>query len=78
MMASLRKGDQILTASRTGVPVVNDYEVIDQEETRKGAWAVVIAIALAFALILQMEAENSQTEAKRTVSSRMATVFDPS
>jgi hypothetical protein len=77
-MAHSRKGSQVFAATRTGVPVYNDYEINEPAETRNGAWLVVIAVAIAFGLILQMEAESSKTESKRTASSRMATVIEPS
>lgn len=67
-----------MTAGRTGVPVAYDYEVNDQEENRKGAWLAILAIAVAFAVVLQMESEQRRPDTQRMVTSRMATVLESS
>lgn len=74
-MIGSRKGSQILAAQRTGVHVAYDEEVNDQIENTRGAWAVMFAMALAFALILQMDSEKSRGASEEIVSSRMATAL---
>lgn len=57
-MARILKGLKNLTASRTGLPSVNDYDEFELPDSRRGAWIAILALAIAFALSLQMEAES--------------------
>lgn len=63
-MAHQRKEFKALTAPRTGLPV-QDKDEYEQPEGTKSAWLVVIALAIAFALVLRMEAEDAHPEPKQ-------------
>jgi hypothetical protein len=71
-MSNLLKGLQSLTATRTGVPVSYDYEDADREESRRGTWLILLAVAVAFAVVLQMDAESIQSNAKKGVAGRVS------
>lgn len=72
-MSNLWKGLQSLTASRTGVPVSYEYDDYDRAESRRGTWVILIAVAVAFAVVLQMDAENIQARSKKELAGRIST-----
>lgn len=59
-MYNLWKQTRGLAANRTGVPASHELEDDSFSESRRGSWIVVLAVALAFALVLQMETERRQ------------------
>lgn len=74
-MAKIRKEFKSLTASRTGLPAVQEDDQ-DSLESNRGGWLIIIAIVIAFTVALQMESEQ-RTPDKKTLLNYMATQFDP-
>jgi hypothetical protein len=60
-MFNLWKEYRGLAATRTGVPALPDWEEDSFSESRRGSWIAVLAVALAFALALQMDSENHRS-----------------
>ena len=59
-MLNLWKEYRGLAATRTGVPGLPEWEEDSFSESRRGSWIAVLAVALAFALALQMDSENQR------------------
>jgi len=65
-MSEERREIRNLSAARTGVPVSYESEDRVQPESKLGMWLVVIAVAIAFAMVLQMETDRLHS--KKTTS----------
>jgi hypothetical protein len=63
-MANLWQDLRGLAANRTGVPSVDRAEDFETIESKRGAWLAILAVAAAFAILLQMESERVQSTTK--------------